>query len=216
MAFELEKELKSWLRHFRRHSGFEDGDFLEIESHIRDRIDHLIIEGNEEKDAFEKATSEFGRPGELHGQWRQKQAVTSGPASLLWMLPGWFQSFYRSMRKYRFYHSISVMSLAVSFGIAIVVLKLLIFESSYDNHFTDHKNIHRFEAQFLQGGQWITSANISWFTGEMVQEHIPRDSRSCASDSRTSNYSFTMMRKFLKTILLWGLPISFRYLTSIF
>lgn len=58
--FNLENEIQNWLNELRRNPGFEDGDIVEMEDHIRDGIELDIDNGLSEKEAFEKAVSSFG------------------------------------------------------------------------------------------------------------------------------------------------------------
>ena len=143
-----------------------------MSNHIRDRIDHLLIEGFTEKEAFEKAISEFGEPELISSDLRLSRLPDTPKARLFAAFPLWLKIFYRSSLKNKFYHSISISSLAVAMAAALVIYKLLTFELSYDRHFSQHKNIFRLEASFLQGGEWIASANNSWYAGQVVEENL--------------------------------------------
>jgi len=40
--FDLEKEIRNWLRTLRRSENLEDSDIAELESYLRDEIDHQM------------------------------------------------------------------------------------------------------------------------------------------------------------------------------
>lgn len=170
--FDLKVAVQQWARQLRKHPGFEDADVLEVTNHIQDRVHHLLIEGMAEEEAFRKAIEEFGGIEDL-GQALHKTRQSSGMAAqLFFLLPGWAKSFYRTSVKQKVYHSISLFSLAASLATVLVIYKLLSFEFSFDRHFTHHQQIHRLEASFYQGGEWISSANNSWFAGQVIHENL--------------------------------------------
>lgn len=171
-SFNYHNEISNWVRQLRKHPGFEDADIIEMTNHIRDRIDHLLIEGLTEEEAFHKAIAEFGTPEEISQDLLIEKRPKTPAALLFYLLPGWFKTFYRSTLKHKFYHTISVSSLAVGIAAALVIYKLLAFEFSYDRHFDQHEYIYRFEAEFHQGGEWVPSANNSWYAGQIVADHL--------------------------------------------
>ena len=61
MMFDLEGEIKKWIRGLRSDPSFEDGDIVEIEDHIRDSIETSIDNGLSPQKAFINATSAFGQ-----------------------------------------------------------------------------------------------------------------------------------------------------------
>lgn len=170
--FDLDIAIEKWVRQLRKKTGFEDADVLEMTQHIQDRVQHLLIEGSTEKEAFAKAVKEFGSIEEVDQALQQTRQPSHLLAWFFSIFPLWLRVFYRKTVHHKFYHIISLGSLAASIATALIIYKLVSFELSYDKHFSRHKQIHRLEASFLQGGQWIPSANNSWFAGEMVQEHL--------------------------------------------
>lgn len=170
--FDFNQAIEKWIRQLRKHPGFEDADVIEMANHIRDRVDHLLIEGFTEERAFEKAIAEFGEADAIGFDLSLSKQPNTPKANLFHMLPGWLKIFYRSTLKNKFYHSISISSLAVGMAAALVIYKLVVFELSYDQHFSHHQNIYRLEAKFHQGGKWIPSANNSWYAGQVVAENL--------------------------------------------
>ena len=170
--FNFEESIHHWERQLRKHSGYEDSDIVEMTNHIRDRVDHLLIGGVSEEQAFEQAIAEFGETDMVGDDLKFSKKPETPKALLFYLLPGWLKVFYRSTLKNRFYHTISIFSLAAGMAAALVIYKLLVFEFSYDRHFSRHEHIYRLEAKFFQGGEWIPSANNSWYAGQMVEEHL--------------------------------------------
>ena len=58
--FDLEHEIKKWLRLFSKHRAFDHGSIREMEVHLREHIDHLIGTGDSPEQAFHKAVKSFG------------------------------------------------------------------------------------------------------------------------------------------------------------
>ena len=63
--FDLEKSIQKWLSNFRKHRGFEEGSFQEMEQHIRDHVDDLVAQGYTEQKAFDTASQSFGEIPEV-------------------------------------------------------------------------------------------------------------------------------------------------------
>lgn len=170
--FDLTKALENWTRQLRRHPGFEDADILEAEQHIHDRVEHLLIDGWTEKEAFQKAVQEFGSIAEISTAFGKSRRPSGFRTWFFFLLPGWLKTFYRTSVKNSFYQTISIFSLAASIATILVIYKLFVFEYSFDRHFSEHRQIYRLEASFYQGGEWISSANNSWYAGQIVQDNL--------------------------------------------
>lgn len=170
--FDLTKALEQWTRQLRRHPGFEDADILEATQHIQDRVEHLLIEGWSEEQAFHKAIQEFGGITEIGSALSRSRRPSGFRTWFFYLLPGWLKTFYRNSLKNSFYQSISLFSLAASIATALVIYKLFVFEYSFDRHFVQYEQIYRLEASFYQGGEWIRSANNSWYAGQVAQENL--------------------------------------------
>lgn len=172
IPFNFNEAINQWIRQLRKHPGFEDSDVIEMEAHIRDYVDHLLIEGYSEEQAFRKAIAEFGETDSIGSNLSLSRRPNTTWARLFSLFPTWFKIFYRSTLKNKFYHTISISSLAFGMAVALVIYKLLAFEFSYDQHFSQHEHIYRLEAKFYQGGEWIASANNSWYAGQVVEENL--------------------------------------------
>ena len=53
--FDLEEAIKNWRKGLNANEALEDGDKEELESHLRDKIEFLVLQGSSEKEAFEEA-----------------------------------------------------------------------------------------------------------------------------------------------------------------
>ena len=58
--FDLEKAIKKWRNSLKTNEALEDGAKEELECHLRDKIEHLIDQGNPEEKAFEEALAKLG------------------------------------------------------------------------------------------------------------------------------------------------------------
>src|SRR5690348_13521618 len=63
--FDLEKEIKQWLKSFSKHRAFDHGAIREMELHLRDHIEDLMASGHSQQEAFKLAVAEFGDIGSM-------------------------------------------------------------------------------------------------------------------------------------------------------
>ncbi|HAA17183.1 MAG TPA: hypothetical protein DCE41_37905, partial [Cytophagales bacterium] len=73
---DLESNIRAWRRQLHRQGTFEDGHLEELESHLRDHIDHLLEGGQTKEEAFAEATRELGTALEL-GEEEHKARLTT-------------------------------------------------------------------------------------------------------------------------------------------
>jgi len=137
--FNLEKEIKNWLRLFRKHQAFDHGNVREMELHLRDHIEDLISSGKTEKDAFETAVKAFGEipiiAVEEFSNYKRKTTVNTIIRTA--MLNSYFKTTFRGLMKNPMSSLINVFGLATAIGICIVVYAFVDFDFSVDNF---HKN----------------------------------------------------------------------------
>jgi len=79
--FNLEKEIRKWLKALRRSKNLEDSDITELESHLRDEIDHQIKRGLDEEEAF-RAALKKSAPSDILRQEYDKAQIRSSALTL--------------------------------------------------------------------------------------------------------------------------------------
>ncbi len=136
--FNLENEICNWLRALRRSKNLEDSDIAELESHLRDEIDHQIEKGLNEEAAF-CAAMEKSAPVDIlrqeydkaklyersHPFWHPSRVM---PA-LIW---SYVKIALRKIRRHKTYSFINVAGLAVGMSACILILLWIQNELSYD------------------------------------------------------------------------------------
>ncbi len=69
--FDLENEIRNWLKTLRRSENLEDSDIAELESHLRDEIDHQIERGLDEEAAFRAAIEKSAPADTLRQEYKK-------------------------------------------------------------------------------------------------------------------------------------------------
>ena len=59
------------------------------------------------------------------------------------MLKNYFITAYRNLRRNKVYTALNVAGLALGIGCALVIYKVIDYESSFDKHHTNYDNIYR-------------------------------------------------------------------------
>ncbi len=152
--FDLEREIKKWLRQFRRHQAFNDGGRREMEIHLRDHIEDLISEGMDERTAFNKAVKSFGdippMADEEFLNIRSKSIFNLIPANA--MLVNNFKIAARNFWKHKFYAFINLFGLTAGLSIVFMIGLFVSDELSYDQFHDNKDQLYRVvENQYYEG-----------------------------------------------------------------
>jgi putative ABC transport system permease protein len=136
--FNLENEIRNWLRALRGSKNLEDSDIAELESHLRDEIDHQIERGLNEEAAFCVAL-EKSAPADILRQEYEKAKLyerrypfwhpSRVMPSLIW---SYIKIALRKIRRQKTYSFINVAGLAVGMSACILILLWVQNELSYD------------------------------------------------------------------------------------
>ena len=146
--FDLEKEIRQWLRSFRKH--FDHGSIREMELHLRDHIDDLIGKGNSEEEAFRLSVAEFG---DINAMAREEFLNVKRKTTLKSLLhAAMFKSFYftavRHFFKHINYFLINITGLAIGITCFIMISLYVVNELSYDDFHLRSENIYRVGIKF--------------------------------------------------------------------
>jgi len=153
--FDLEDAIREWKKSLRKNEILEDGHIAELESHLREEIDHLIDGGISEKDAFRKASLGIGEPGRIASDyyktttrrksgrppWQKKRIMPE-------LLANYFKITARKIRKQKGYSFINIFGLAVGMACTILILLWVEDEMSFDRHHEKADRIYRVGTQF--------------------------------------------------------------------
>lgn len=148
--FDLEKAIKSWRRKLRSSPAFEDGDVVELESHLRDEIDRLRGEGLSDEEAFQRASEEIGEPDSIGDEmyktrtpkvdatppWKQKSWILS-------LLPNYFKTAIRNMYRQKGTTFINIFGLTTALLCCIMIFIYVHHELTYDSFYPKSDRIYR-------------------------------------------------------------------------
>ncbi len=139
--FELDTSIKEWKRSLRKNPGYEDGDIEELESHLRDRIDALIDEGESEENAFRIASSEIGDVKQIATEFYKttttKPYLETDSGINLGILSNFVKISRRNLFRNKLYSSLNILGLVIGITSALFIYLFIQNELNYD---TFHEN----------------------------------------------------------------------------
>jgi len=81
-VFDIDKAIAEWRRGLRKSESLEDGYVAELESHLRDAIEHRVRGGAEPDEAFRAAVRKLGESGRIAADYFKTDGRSSVEASL--------------------------------------------------------------------------------------------------------------------------------------
>ncbi len=158
--FDLETEIRNWIRSLRGNPGFEDGDIEEIELHIRDSIEEDNEHGLSEKEAFEKAVASFGQTEDMGTEFiKSRTADMKGPkkdvlahdysrsynplADQLIMFGNYTRKALRIIRQNKGLSIINILGMAIGLAASGIILSFIHQEYHFDSSLKGSENIFR-------------------------------------------------------------------------
>ncbi len=178
--FDLEKEIRKWLKALRRSEDLEDSDIAELESHLRDEIDHQIEKGLDEEAAFRTALKKSAPADTLRQEYQKaKLYERSHPfwhpshfvPSLIW---SYVKIALRKIRRQKGFSLINIAGLAIGMAVCILILLWVQDELSYDQFHTNSDRIFRvIEHEELSGGEVLSYTQQSPALGPVLKSEYP-------------------------------------------
>jgi putative ABC transport system permease protein len=177
--FDLEKEIRNWFKALRRSENLEDSDIAELESHIRDEIDHQIEKGLDEEAAF-RAALEKSAPADILRQEYDKAKLyeRSRPywhpsrimPSLIW---SYIKIALRKIKRHKGFSLINIAGLAIGMAACILILIWVQDELSYDRFHKNADQIFRINTKDTSGGTTFLQAGSPAPLGPALLEEVP-------------------------------------------
>ncbi|RLD23865.1 MAG: hypothetical protein DRI71_04210 [Bacteroidetes bacterium] len=152
--FDLEKSIKKWLKTFSKYRAFSHGSIREMELHLRDHIEDLTAKGLNEKDAFNKAVTEFGQINSMAKEEFSNQIPKSTIISILntAMIRNYFKIATRNFWKNKFYATVNIMGLTIGLSIVFLISLFVTDELSFDQFHAKQAQLYRVvENQYYDG-----------------------------------------------------------------
>ena len=144
--FYLERAIERWARSLRGLPGIEEGDAVDLEGYLRDKIEELVGQGLDPRQAFERAAAECAPNEALGGEYvRSRTAGRSRGAGFgrLSLLGNYLKIALRKVRRQKAYSFINVAGLAVGLAACLLILLWVKDELSYDNFHEKADRIYR-------------------------------------------------------------------------
>ena len=177
--FNLENEIRVWLKSLRRSRNLEDSDIAELESHLRDEIDHQIERGLDEEAAF-RAALEKSAPADILRQEYDKAKLyeRSRPfwhpsrimPSLIW---NYTKIALRKIKRQKGFSFINIAGLAIGMAAFILILIWVQDELSYDRFHENADQIYRINTEDTSGGKTFLLAGSPAPLGQALMEEVP-------------------------------------------
>lgn len=148
--FDLEKEIKQWLRSFNKHQAFDHGSIREMELHLRDHIDDLVAQGHDAEQAFQLAVADFGSIDSMAREEFQNIRRKRSLASMIHaaLVRNFYFTATRQFFKHRNYFLINISGLAIGIACFIMISLYVVNELSYDHFHSKTENIYRVNTKF--------------------------------------------------------------------
>jgi putative ABC transport system permease protein len=148
--FNLESAIQEWKKSLRINTAVEDGDAVELEGYLRDKIEDLRGRGMSEEDAFKAAESEFLRAEGLDGDYDRARLIKSGNRPS-WQHPRWMPALFwnywktagRKIRLQKGYAAIAIGSLSLAMTVGLLTLLWARYEMRYDRFHKNAASIYR-------------------------------------------------------------------------
>ena len=152
MQFDLEKAILDWRKQLRKHPGIEPGYADELESHLRDRIDDLLIKGMTEKEAYDHASNKmlgsvealadeyYKTRGNLMRTpyWKRKDHWAFLPPNIY---VAYIRQAIRSFQAAKSYFWINLLGLTLGLVAALILFKYVSYEWRTDKFHTNYDRI---------------------------------------------------------------------------
>lgn len=174
--FDLEKEIRAWLKQFRRHRAFNHGSIREMELHLRDHIDDLLAEGVPEKQAFQRAVEAFGEIPEVACEELQNIRPVR-KHFLSWrhsMLGNYLKIASRNFTKQPFFTFLNTFGLAIGISGGLLIAIFIHDELNFDRMFADADRIYRINIDNRTSGESSSYACAPGPMGGVLKEDCPQ------------------------------------------
>jgi len=164
--FDLDDAIREWRKAFRKNEAFEDGYIEELESHLRDKVEHLKSRGLSEEKAFAEAVGKIGER-DLIGEEYFKTNTRKMSGRPPWkkgrfsaaLLPNYFKTASRKIKRQKLFSFINIAGLAVGLACCAVIILYVSNELSYDGFHPDADRTYRIASHRISqiGENWFAA-----------------------------------------------------------
>ncbi len=154
-SFDLEQSIERWARSLRGLPGIEEGDAVDLEGYLRDKIEELVGQGLEARRAFESAAAECAPREALGREYLHSRRASPSRGGFLGRLPllrNYLKIALRKVRGQKAFSSINVAGLAVGLAACLLIFLWVKDELSFDRYHEKANRIYRLAEQETIGG----------------------------------------------------------------
>lgn len=142
-------------------------DLDELEQHFRDHIDHLMLRGREEEQAFREARRDMGSQADAEtayrrvywGKLKRKHARMNHLSAQLAMFRNYVRIALRNLRKQAGYSLLNIGGLSVGLACAFLIVLYVQHERSYDRFHENRDSLYRVIRQ-VEGPNGLDRSSI--------------------------------------------------------
>ncbi len=151
--FDLEQAIEQWRKTIRKNEAMEDGDIVELESHLRDEVERQIGLGINAEEAFEKTVKDIGSADGIGTEY-YKIKTTRASGRPPWKKPdlvpdliwNYFKIAWRRIRRHKGFAFINIAGLALGMACAVIILLWVQNELNYDRFHENRESLFRVAA----------------------------------------------------------------------
>ncbi len=189
-SFNLDNAIKNWRKALLKNKELEPGSIEELESHLQDAIEHLMMDGKSSEEAFKVASSNMDEGFEEVIYEFKYTSVTKEP-SLKWfsswwipeLLPNIVKVFLRNIKRQPGYSFINISGLAIGMACCMIIFLFVQHELSYDTFHEKSDRIFRVDQTLI----WNDFDGLFSSTGPGVAATLKADFPEIETTVRINN-----------------------------
>ncbi len=211
----LEDKINRWRKGLRKHSGMSDGFVEELESHIRDHVQHLLDQGIPEDESFNMAVQKLGDTAAMN---HDEQLVNYNNDRKRFLPPGLLRNFIkvsrRQFKKNVLLNGINLFGLTIAFTALLFIGLFLNDELSFERHHNDAEKIYRLGYEFTgENGVTEKRAYTSGMWIDMIKDNHPAIEETARFLTLSYGYmrNDKLNRSFYDENIYWSTPNFFDF-----
>ncbi|HET6568638.1 MAG TPA: ABC transporter permease, partial [Rhodothermales bacterium] len=180
--FNLDKSIAVWRRRYEHDRAFLAEDIRELEQHVRDNVQALVVEGRGEEDAFLTVMQEMGEPDDVHkayrnvllGKLKRTHTITDYLSSEVAMFRNYLKIAFRNLLRQKVLTSINVAGLSIGVACCLLLFLYIEHEWAYDRFHVDAGRIFRVVVEETHpDGSKQQNSDTSLLLGPALEQSFP-------------------------------------------
>jgi putative ABC transport system permease protein len=178
--FDLEKAIKTWKKDLARNPALEDTYISELESVLRDEVADLVRCGENEEEAFRRASLEMGEVEDIGAEFskvrppkRRLSPIGRRPPFIPSLLWSYVRISLRKIRRQKGYSFINIAGLAVGLACSILMMLWVRDELSFDRFHANRNSLYRIITELKTETGTMLDARTPTPLGPAIAAEIP-------------------------------------------